>query len=462
VSDYERVALDGDLAWGNDPMPDEPITELGYAHRLITAYGDRLRYVPTWRKWLVWDGMRWARDDDLQAVRWMTLVVRSVTTAAVASSDRMREKEARRVESNKAVHGALNLASAQARVAVKVEHLDADPFLLNCRNGVLDLRTGQLCGHDPDRLLTKLTGAEYDAEASGLEFPKFLERVQPDPDMRSFLARLLGHSLEGRVTEHLMPIFYGEGGNGKGTLVGVVLAALGDYANSADADLLTARSFDAHPTGVADLFGLRLALLSESDRGRHLAEGTMKRLTGGDRVKARRMREDFWSFDPSHTFLMLTNHKPIVTGTDEGVWRRLRLVPFEETIADQERDLELGERLKLEVNAVLAWLVAGYQQWREVGLAEPSQVIAATDAYRAESDLLGRFLDERCLLGAGFHVRSSELYAVWQTWCAAEGEHPGTQKSFTTALQNKGFDTERTRVGIKWRGIGLAADDGER
>src|SRR5204863_9303832 len=138
---------------------------------------------------------------------------------------------------------------------------------------------------------------------------------------------------------------FGEGANGKGTFIGAVLAALGEYADAADPDLLTARTFDAHPTGVADLFGLRLAVLHEGDAGRHLAEGTVKRLTGGDRLKARRMREDFWSFTPSHTFVALTNHRPIVVGTDEGIWRRLRLVPWDVVIPPEERDEHLPDRL---------------------------------------------------------------------------------------------------------------------
>ena len=167
--------------------------------------------------------------------------------------------------------------------------------------------------------------------------------------MRAYLARLLGHTLDGRQVVHILPILYGLGANGKGTLIGsAVLPALGDYADAADPELLTAKTFDAHPTSTADLFGLRLAVLHESDHGRRLAEGTVKRLTGGDRIKARRMREDFWHFDPSHTFVMLTNHKPVVGGTDEGIWRRLRNVPFDVVIPPVEWDENLGGKLALE------------------------------------------------------------------------------------------------------------------
>lgn len=185
----------------------------------------------------------------------------------------------------------------------------------------------------------------------------------------------------------------------------------------------------------------------------------MKRLTGGDRLKARRMREDFWSFNPSHTFVMLTNHKPIIIGTDEGVWRRLRLVPFDVVIPADERDEELGDRLALEADAILTWLIDGYFAWRQNGLDEPTTVTIATNAYRAESDVLGRFLQERCLIGPHFTVGSSELFAAWSRWCAAEGEDAGNQTAFAIRLQNKGMDNYTSSGRRRWRGVGLAAEE---
>src|SRR5207248_9902873 len=226
-----------------------------------------------------------------------------------------------------------------------------------------------------------------------------------------------------------------------------------------DPGLLTARSFDAHPPGTADLCGLRLAVLHETDAGRHLAEGTVKRLTGGDRLKARRMREDFWSFDPSHTFVMLTNHKPIVTGTDEGIWRRIRLVPWTVVIPADQRDEQLGDQLALEADAVLAWMVDGYRSWRQQGMSEPGAVQQATAAYRDESDAIQRFLDERCVTGPGASVQSSHLFAAWERWCAVEGEQPDTAKAFATELQKRGHDKERTRTGAVWRGLGLGSEE---
>ena len=451
----------------DDPLPGEPRTELGYARRLIHVYGTRLRYVPAWRRWLVWDGSRWAHDATGQAQRWAKVIARRITTDAMAIQDEATRKAAvslaRRGESAHAVAGALTLAGTEPGIVVTPDDLDADPFLLNCRNGILDLRTGELRAHDPADLLTKMTGAEYRPDAASPAWEKFLARVQPDPQMRAYLARLTGQALEGRVTAHILPIFNGVGANGKTTFTGAIDAALGDYSGPADPGLLTARSFDAHPTGVADLFGLRLAILHEFDQDRQLAEGTVKRLTGGDPVKARRMREDFWSFTPSHTFVMLTNHKPVVTGQDEGIWRRIKLVPWEVVIPEDERDEDLGDKLALELDAVLAFLVRGYRDWHINGLGDPEQVTAATGSYRSESDAISRFIDQRCLTGPHFHVRSSELFAAWSKWCAGEGEETGTQTSFSTTLVNRGFDKTKTNGVMQWNGIGLQDDgDGER
>lgn len=471
MSTAEEWESGGDIAFvpfdppANDPLPDEPRSELGYARRLIHVHGDHLRYVPAWKRWLVWDGTRWAPDSTGQPARWAKEIARRVYADALLLADDKDRKAVvsvvRRGESSAAVAGALTLAGTEPGIALSPEALDADPWLLNCRNGVLDLRTRQLGPHDPAQHLTKVTGADYDPGAGAPEFTKFLERIQPDPEMRAFLARLLGHALPGTVLEHLLPIFQGAGANGKSTLLDhAVCPALGDYASTAEAGIFTERGFDAHPTGVADLFGRRLVVVHESDRGRHLAEGTVKRLTGGDRIKARRMREDFWEFAPSHTALMLTNHRPLVRGTDEGIWRRLRLVPFDVVIPAAERDHDLGERLRLELAGVLAWLVAGYTDWRGNGLADPEQVTGATAGWRDESDALGTFL-EGCLLGARYSAPSAQLYAAWCSWCDHEGESPGTQKSFSTALQSKGYDNRRTRTGAIWAGIGLPTPESQ-
>lgn len=451
-----------------DPMEGEPYTEYGHARRLVAEYGEHLRYVPVWKKWLVWDGARWKLDTTGAAHRRTKILTRSALYwARQIRDDKDREKAmtaAKRLESSRGVAGILTLAGTEKGVALDPSAFDADPYLLNCANGTLDLHTLELRPHDPEQHLTKVTTAAYDPDAEAPEFRKFVDRILPDPEVRAFVQRYLGYALLGKVIEHVLGIFYGSGANGKGTLTGVVDYVLGDYAITPDAELLAERTGSFHPTSSASLFGARLAVVQEFDEGRRLAEGTVKRLTGGDPVPARRMREDFWEFEPSHTFVLATNYKPVIRGTDEGIWRRLRLIPFEVTIPESERDGHLGERLRLEADGILAWLVEGFRDWQKNGLADPEKVRQATTAYRNESDHIAQFIRERCTTAGAPSVNSTQLYEAWCQWCTREGidqSAVGTQKAFSTVIEQRGF-TKGTLAGRKvFKGIGLLAETSE-
>ncbi|MCW2903376.1 MAG: hypothetical protein JWO67_5641, partial [Streptosporangiaceae bacterium] len=296
-----------------DPLPHEPLTDLGNARRLVAVYGSRLRYVGSWRRWLAWDGRVWAEDVTGEAHRCAKAIGRALQIEATGlepgDARKAYRKAADRAESAAGVAATLALAATEPEIAIRHEQLDADPWLLNVANGILDLRDRRLSPHDPAQLLTRITTAAYEPDAAREAFDGFLARIQPDPGMRSFLSRLLGHALLGKVVEQVMPVLHGAGANGKSVLVETVLSALGDYGATGDPALLTDTG-NPHPTGVADLFGRRLVAIHETDAGRRLAEGTVKRLTGETRVKARRMREDFWEFQASHTLLMITNHRP--------------------------------------------------------------------------------------------------------------------------------------------------------
>lgn len=441
----------------------EPHSDLGNARRLVAAHGKNLRFLPPWKKWFLWDGRRWARDVTAQHHRWAKAIARGITDQVNGMQDSDLKKKlqdaARRAESAPGIRGMLELAGTELGIVLDPAELDRNADVLNTTTGVLELTTGILWPHDQTRNLTKITTAGYDENAQAPEFDRFLERIQPDPEMRQFLARLLGHAISGRVHEHVLPIFHGVGANGKSTLIEVVRKVLGDYAATVDPGLLIDRG-ETHPTGVADLFGLRLAITHESDQGRRLAEGTIKRLTGGDLITARRMREDFWSFEPTHSLVMVTNHAPVVVGVDEGIWRRLKIIPFPVTIPVNERDSELPERLFVERDGILRWLVEGYHAYQDHGLDEPELVSAATKGYRDNSDMLGLFLTEKCLTGPHFSVRSKLLFDTWTSWCAVEGiKDPGTNKAFTTRVLERGFDKKDTNVGAVWQALGLRSDE---
>jgi putative DNA primase/helicase len=436
------------------PRTADAEADLANARLLVATFGDRLRHVVAWKKWLCWDGTRWAIDDTGQAWRYAKRVADTLpkTTKTGRPS---------RAQTAPGLAAMLQLAGTEAGIAVAPSALDADPHLLNVRNGTVDLRTGQLRPHDRADLLTKMAGAGYDPGAAAPEFATFLIRIQPDPAMLEFLARLFGHALLGKVVEHVLAIFYGVGANGKTTLLEAVANALDDYARPVDPGLLIDRG-EVHPTGTAALFGLRLAITHEVDAGRRLAEATVKRLTGGDKITARRMREDFWDFAPSHSLVMHTNHKPLVRGTDEGIWRRLRFVPFDVVIPEHERDPKLPERLALEADGILTWMVGGYRQWQDRGLAAPEQVTTATEGVRGESDMLGLFLTDRCRLDAGQFatVQSSVLFAAWCDWCRRENVDAGTQTAFSREMTNRGYDKHKDGNGrMVWAGLDLYADE---
>lgn len=446
----------------------EALSDLGNARRLVAKNHKRLRHVPLWKKWLIWDGQRWALDRTGEAHRAAKAIVRPIANrmrwaarkAANEKEASALQRAAKSLESVNSIRAMLELGGTEIEVALAPEDLDGWPDLLNTASGTLDLTTFELTPHDQNMHLTKVTSAAYDPAAEAPMFHAFMERIQPDPAMREFLARLLGHTISGRVHEHLLAIAFGVGRNGKSTLLELVREVLGDYAATTDPALLIDRG-DAHPTGIADLFGLRLALTHETDQGRRLAEGTVKRLTGGDRIRARRMREDFWEFDPTHSIVMVTNHRPVITGQDEGIWRRLKLIPFDQVIPLDEVDSELPAKLRTEAAGVLRWLVDGYRSYLERGLDDPAAVTEATDKFRKDADLMGLFLAENCVLIPHVSVGSTPLFNAWVKWCTTENIDAGTQTAFSTALVEKGYDKAKSHGSMVWKGIGLKAEDVE-
>ena len=265
----------------------------------------------------------------------------------------------------------------------------------------------------------------------------------------------------GRVREHILPIFTGTGSNGKSTFTEAVSSALGDYAMQADPTLLMASRSDSHPTGQAALQGRRLAICMETAQGRHLDAPTAKQLTGGDTITARYMRQDFFSFEPSHTILMITNHKPVVDGSDDALWRRLVVVPFEEVFSGDQIQPDLKEQLESEPDAILSWMIEGWIIYQKSGLLIPDGVRAATDAYKADSDAVGRFIDERLYPTQFGKVVSSRLFAEWQKWCATNGEESSTQKAFSEELTRRGYEKTRTGSGMVWQGFTLLNSEPE-
>jgi putative DNA primase/helicase len=350
------------------------------------------------------------------------------------------------------------LARSQPGIAARVEEFDADPFLLNCANGTLDLRSGELRRHDPGDLITKIARVHFDATADGTRWLSFLRRIfDGDEVIISYVQRALGYALTGDVGEQVLFSLFDRGANGKTTLLTTVGASLGDYARQAEPDLLLARRGERHPTSLADLAGARFVSSVEIEPDRGLAEAFVTYLTGGDQQKAHHMREDFFEFEPAYKLFLAVNHKPQVRSMAIATWRRFKLIPFLFTIEEGERDKRLGSKLQGELPGILNWVLQGCQDWQRTGLGEPKEVQEAGADYRQEMDLLADFLGQRCTVHPNTVVTDSELYTQYVGWCKRSAEIAMSQWQFNASISERGFTKHRSASSgaNRWHGIGL-------
>jgi putative DNA primase/helicase len=470
------------------------LTDMGNAQRFVRDHGDDVQHCHPWRKWLVWDGQRWRIDDTGEPQRRAKVTIRALYDYAAAAlailqagegDDSQRSgmaswvmrllNHARKSEDARALARMLDLARSEPGVPILPADLDRDPMLLNVANGILDLRTGELRPHRRVDRLTKLCPTEFDPRARCPRFAQALSAILAgDTDLIEFVQRSLGCCLTGDVREQALPIWWGAGANGKTTLLNAILETIGtDYSGTVPAELLLESRGAQHPTIMADLFGKRLLVAAETGQGRRLNESRLKLLTGGDRIKARRMREDFWEFAPTHKLILVTNHKPEVHGTDHAIWRRLRLVPFTVQFLDPDApenagksipahlrvDRQLLAALLAERCGILAWLVRGCLDWQAHGLTCPAAVRAATQEYRDAEDRIAQFLAECCLRGPDYRCRSSDIYGRFKAWCEAAGERAPSHTAFGEALPLQPGVERKKIEGISWY-LGIAPRGG--
>jgi putative DNA primase/helicase len=444
----------------------QPHIDSGVANmeRLVHQHHQDVRHLDR-VGWYAWDGRRFARDAEAELVRRAIATVRTMYHEAADIED---EKERvsflnhiRRSESEPEIRRMVTLAQSHVDVHVpKPERFDRDRMLFNVENGTIDLRTGELHPHRRDDLITKLAGCAYDPNAKCPTFDAFLERIfDGSLEMRGFVRRLIGYCLTGEVREHVLPIFWGDGANGKTTFFLTMLALFGEYGTTAPPDLLVVRKHKGHPTELMCLMGARFAAATETPQGAFLSETVVKTITGGDRIKARGVFENFVEFPPTHKILMATNHKPAVVGCDAGIWRRLLLVPFDVTIEPDEQDVHMVDKLLLELPGVLNWALEGCRQWQKGGLKPPEAVRVATKAYREESDHLPAFLDECCVLAPHAKVEKGKFFADYTAWCQRNAETSMPKVELGRRLKAKGIEDVKSDKHRFWKGIGLVVKD---
>jgi putative DNA primase/helicase len=419
----------------------------GLALQFADLHEGRLRYVAEWGRWYNWTGHVWKYDSTLLALDYARGVCRKVAMLA--------PERGKSVASGNTIGTVLRLARADRRLAAETGQWDREAFLLNTPGGTVCLRTGDMRSHDRKDYLTKCAAV---TPASGLcpMWSAFLNRIfDDDEQLIGFVQRILGYALTGCTEDHAMFFFYGTGGNGKGVLLETVTGILEDYHAVAPTEMLMASKHERHPTEIASLVGRRIVTSTETEGGKRWAEAKIKGLTGGDKLAARFVCQDFFYFTPQFKLIVAGNHKPSLNTVDEAIKRRFHLVPFVVTITDAERDPKLAEKLKAEWPQILQWMVDGCLEWQEHGLAAPAAVREATAEYLAAQDTVRNWLEE-CLEVVPDdrqEVLSSTLFKVWQEWCAANGEYIGSNKALSQRLQALGFQVRRTNKGAAVRGV---------
>ena len=420
------------------------------AEWLVERGFGRFLYVPG-MGWLTWDDRRWDHGNGTAELRLEQAVIETARQMIRQAADEPNQGERGMLlrlghsvlAQSAQVGGVVACVRRHPKVLLRADDLNTDPLSVNVLNGTLDLRTQTLRPHDPRDHITRVAGTTFVSNEVGGRWPLFLGEALGNPDLVAAVLRCYGGvGLPGLVREHVLPIIWGPSGSGKSTFLETISAAMGDYAITAEPELMLAgRSASTHPTGQMDLLGIRLAFVAETDEGRRFASATMKRLTGGDRIRARRMFQNFMEFRPSHLLCLVTNHLPVMpAGDDPAVWRRVKVIPFDRLPA--KPDKRLGEVLKDELPAVLASLVAGFADYTSSGddLGWPVQVQDATANYRTASDLLGQFLDARTEAVPGRVIPVGALYLEWKIWLEvnAPDVRPGRTGDFVQKLRERG------------------------
>lgn len=433
-------------------------TDLYNATRLVDRYGDRLRYAHG-TGWLVYDGTQWKQDKTMQVFRDALAVVKGYYLEANDMDGRDgRELEdfARRSESIISLRHMVETATLDERTACTMSAFDTDDtlYLLNTRNKTIDLKTSEARGHSSDDMITRCANVEYvnvtPERMANSRWLRFIDEIAcGDKELAFYLQRCLGYSISGDTSEQALFICYGSGGNGKSLLFEVVRTVLGEYATTIPIEALLSNRSDGISNEIAELPGMRFVTSSESDSGRRLQTGLIKRLTGDETIRARRLYENSTEFKPQAHLWISTNHKPEIPDDSNGMWRRLKLIPFNASFP--KPDTHLKQTLLSESDIVLQWLIEGYCLWQSEGLGEPQIVKDAVDSYRLEQDPLHEFFQEKCILSPDKATTFSELYSAYSFYA---GYGAMSKKALGQMLAERGFP-KRNSGGLKVMGIGL-------
>jgi putative DNA primase/helicase len=440
----------------------QSLNDTGNAARFVGHFEGRIRYVPQQERWLLWTDMdRWAEDQQGLVIEFAKWSARQIfAEAANCTSDASATAVAR--HANKSLDGprlkaAVDLAKSDPRVVCASSQLDTRRSLLGVANGVIELETGSLEENRTELLITRHSSVVFDASATSPTFMAFLDKVTGgDEELKGYLMRMVGYAISGYTSEQVLFFLYGSGANGKSTFLNVLNQLMGpELCRQLPYDsLVTKKQGRSSTNDLARLDRVRMVHTSEVEDGSRLAESFVKQITGGEAIAARYLYGEFFEFVPQFKLLIAGNHKPIIQGGDDGIWRRLHLVPFEVTIPPAERDPQLGAKLEAELPGILNWAVHGYREWRKLGLAPPQRIRAAVEEYRSDMDLMGDWIASCCKQDTGAQAAAASLYQSYSWWAKDNGLHPMSGPLFGRRLKER-FKSTRTSGGVVYLGISL-------
>jgi putative DNA primase/helicase len=445
------------------PTPALDPTDSGNAKWLLRYLQGRVRFVAKQNQWVIFQaGSGWSIKSDPQMLHLAELAMRELGSIGMEqmSAENIKRLAPHVTKSLNATSlaNAVTLLKGQPGVEVQTSDLDANPMLLGLKNGLcMDLTTSMVFDMAPHHLVTKSVGCEYDPYAQCPQWEMFLREVfQNDQDLIDYLQQWVGYCLTGSISEQQILFAYGLGANGKSVLFSVLAEMFGTYAVTAPVDTFMLNGNEGPKSFLlARLAGARFVLANETADGQRLAENTIKELTGGEIIAAAHKYGHVFEYRPSFKIAIVGNHKPVIRGTDTGIWRRLHMLPFNRTFAPQQQDLELVTKLKSELSGILNWAIKGTEAWQQnKKLQVPDAMRKEADAYRSESDIIGQWLAERCTIQVGLQESAASLYADYGNWCKTNGHQPSSQTILGRRLSERGF-TKKTGSKVVWNGLAL-------
>ena len=437
-----------------------PFSDMFNSEVFLEYFDKDILYCNLWKKWLIWDGRRWEKDEVNKIHQFAMSIIKEIYNRSQScmfpDDSYIPAENVGSLENMLKIDSMIKVSSWKQQVSITPDILDRDNMIINCNNGIIDLTSGRLLNHNRSLLITKLAPVDYVEDAECPQWKNFLKTIfKKNKDLINYIQKVLGMCLTGDVSAQAIFILYGAGANGKSTFLNTISKIMGDYGTNTPTETFMLKKGNNASNDIARLNGARFVTATEGNYGERLAEAIVKRLTGNEQISARFLYGEYFEFVPTFKIFMATNHKPKISGLDHAIWRRIKLIPFEVSFNEKQQDPNLQSKLETELPGIFAWMVEGCIRWQNEGLGNPPDVAEATEEYRFEMSSIESFLQEKCLKGEHELVKASVLYEAYKQWAQTNNEHIMSMRVFGMRLSESGLDKNRISTGYHWLGINL-------